>query len=443
VFTTVSVLVPTRRRLDSLSRLLASFAATVPEPSQAELIFRCDSDDAESIERLRRESFAFIVGPRCDGYKSLPAFFNQMAAIAHGDIMMCCNDDAEFQTPGWPALLLEEANKYPDGIFNIGVNVGLNDDKFPFSVVSRRMIEAMGCLNDTRLLFSDVFLLDVAKAFNRAVRLDSVTVFHHWAGHIADQTRRDANRHEFELVFGDVDGNWTKAYGDLHRSVVAEAVERIRRNGPITAEAALGRLEAYRPSVTGTLPRFWPPAVSCDGWNAERAPNSIHYSRSEVSEVICAMFRHGIVGGDIVLTSFNNGLPSILWSELFDRVITIGSCDELAQPLSEGKHTILPGSIGDPAFMETVIAELTSLRVVVIDDTRYASIISPYFLLRPLVKRPGMIVFTNSGPFQPESTGARRFVADLRNGLLDNSPHEIRELNYDPKGPGMCYELLV
>src|ERR1700676_1477647 len=106
-----------------------------------------------------------------------------MAAQFHGDVLMCGNDDMEFRTPDWPELILAEANKYPDGLFNIGVRVGLNDDKFPFSIVSRRLAQAMGWLNDPRLLYSDVFLLDVARAFRRAVRLNSVFVFHDWAGH--------------------------------------------------------------------------------------------------------------------------------------------------------------------------------------------------------------------------------------------------------------------
>jgi hypothetical protein len=441
VYHSVSVLVPTRRRPEALSRLLASFTATVPDRCQAELVFRCDHDDPESIELIRRSGCVLIVGPRDGGYRSLPVFFNQMAAVARGDVLMCCNDDAEFRTPGWPALLLAKANNYPDGIFNIGVHVGLNDDKFPFSVVSRRMVEQIGCLNDPRLLFSDVFLLDVARAFNRAVRLDTVTVFHDWAGHRADATRLEANRHEVALVFKDLHGNWTDAYRHLHDSVVAEAVGRIRADGSVAAEAALAALERYQPAGQSV---GWPPGVSCANWNGRQPPDTIHYSRSEVREVLTRMFRHGIAGGDVVVTSFNNGLPSLLWGQLFDRVVTVAGCDQLPERrIDDGRHTMLAGSTGDPAFMTALIAELTALRAVVIDDTRYASIISPYFLLRPLIRRPGIIVFTNTGPSQPAATGARRFIADLRRGVVDNCPHEIDDVPHDPDGPGMSYELLL
>ena len=53
-FTKVSVLVPTRRRSRYLQKLLTSFAATVGDAENAELVFRCDSDDPESISAFVR-----------------------------------------------------------------------------------------------------------------------------------------------------------------------------------------------------------------------------------------------------------------------------------------------------------------------------------------------------------------------------------------------------
>jgi hypothetical protein len=209
----------------------------------------------------------------------------------------------------------------------------------------------------------------------------------------------------------------------------------------VAAEAALAALERYQPAGQSV---GWPPGVSCANWNGRQPPDTIHYSRSEVREVLTRMFRHGIAGGDVVVTSFNNGLPSLLWGQLFDRVVTVAGCDQLPERrIDDGRHTMLAGSTGDPAFMTALIAELTALRAVVIDDTRYASIISPYFLLRPLIRRPGIIVFTNTGPSQPAATGARRFIADLRRGVVDNCPHEIDDVPHDPDGPGMSYELLL
>jgi hypothetical protein len=443
-FTKISVLVPTRQRLESLSSLLTTFELSVGNSDQAELIFRCDNDDADTIARLRCTPYTFIVGPRRDGYRSLPSFFNEMAAIASGDILMCCNDDVEFRTPGWPALLLEEANRYPDGVFNIGVNVGLNDDKFPFSVVSRALVQAIGCLNDPRLLFSDVFLLDVAKSFNRAVRLETVTIFHDWAGHRADETRRDANQHEFDVVFKDAQGNWSDAYQERHEAVVAEAADRIRRSAIVMPDVAVEQLERYQPPDARSPSEHWPPGVSCQGWNSEPSGHSIHYSKSEVTEVIRVMYRYGITGGDVLLSSYGNGLSSVLWSQLFDRVVAVAqSAPSDKKPFSSGKHTILFGSTGDTRFLCAVVTEIQSLRAIVFDESYYASIISPYFFMRRLLRRPAIVVFTNTGPGQKRDVGARRFVGELRTGFLDNTCHEVVDVPPDPRGPGMSYELVL
>jgi hypothetical protein len=442
-FTRISVLVPTRRRIESLGKLLRSYASTVGSGGAAELVFRCDSDDADTIACLRQTPHRFIVGPRREGYKSLPVFFNEMAAIAEGDVLMCANDDIEFRTPGWPALVLDEANKYRDGIFNIGVTVGLNDDRFPFSIVSRRLVDAMGCLNDPRLLYSDVFLLDVARAFQRAVRLESVSVFHDWAGHRDDETRRDANHHEFDMVFADATGRWTETYRARHDEVVADRVRAIRRSDRVMPEVIVGLLEAYRPPETADHP-FWPPRVACRGWNGLGAPNAMHYSKAEITEVIRAIYRHGVSGGDILLSSFNNGLPSILWSHLFDRVLTVVPCATSdSPPQSHGAHTLFFGSNGDTAFLTSVADRIGSLRAIVLDDHRYANLVSPYFFMRPLLKRPAMVLFASTGATQEPGLGACRFVGDLRTGFLDNLTHEIVDVHLDPSGPGMSYELLL
>jgi hypothetical protein len=441
-FRKVSVLVPTRRRLSSLAKLLTSFDATVCEPAHAQLIFRCDSDDPDTIEVLRHTPHTFIVGPRCAGYKSLPGFFNDMAAIAGGDLLMCCNDDAEFRTPGWPGLLLEEANRYPDGVFNIGVTVGLNDDKFPFSVVSRRLYEALGFLNDPRLLFSDVFLLDVARAFDRAIRLESVSVFHDWAGHRADDTRRDANRDEFDVVFADDAGNWTDAYRTLHEQVVAEAVRKIRDSALLMPDMIVNSLESYRPAERDAGAP-WPPTVACRGWNGSTAPDAIHYSKIDVREVLRVMLEQRITDGEVLLSSFNNGLPSRLWGQLFDRVFTICDGPASATPWADEKQTICYGSPADAKFLGGLAKRLRALRAMVLDDGYYASLISPYFLLRRVLQRPAIVVFTNTGPAQDASQGARRFVGDLRRGSLDNQCHQIVDVHLDPQGSGMSYELLL
>ena len=443
MFSKISVLVPTRKRLHYLARMLESFDATVTDSTAAEIVFRCDSDDVETIECLRRRPSKLIIAPRHEGYKSLPGFFNDMAAVATGDLLMCCNDDVVFQTPGWPGLLLTEARKYPDGIFNFGVNVGLNDDFFPFSIVSRQMVRTLGFINDERLLFSDVFLLDVAKHFNRAIRVKSVTIFHDWAGHGADETRRDANRHEFEVVFKDASGDWTDEYRRKHDQVVAEAVGKIERAGLLaSAQAAIQRFEAYVPPQErhNTL---WPPTATLTGWmTREDSPHGIHYARSEATQVIDAIYRHGINRGQAVVTWFGNGLSNVLWAQVFPEVISVRGRSSPQPPIEEDGHCILSGDLGDTRFLYSIVDRFRQLRALIIDDRRYASAMASYYLLGQHLERPAIVVFTPTSLSWDDQSGARRFVDDLRSGVVDNRRHVITDVVPEAGGPGMSYELL-
>lgn len=188
MFTKISVLVPTRGRIERLKTLLSSFDATVKK-SDAELVFRVDDDDLETQEFLLGENV--VVGPRHKGYESMSAFFNESFTAATGDVLMCGNDDMVFRTPGWAAVVLAAANRYPDGLFDIGVNT-MNEEHYPFSIVSRIAAERLGFVWDPLVFWGDIYLRDVMAAFDRCVMLPEVRVEHDWAGFRPDKTYLDA-----------------------------------------------------------------------------------------------------------------------------------------------------------------------------------------------------------------------------------------------------------
>ena len=130
-FKKISVLVPTRKRIARLRTMIDSFEAT--NDGYAVLLFRIDDDDVESWDFLAQYSYEVLVGPRLLGYTSMPAFFNELAAHATGDVLMCGNDDMVFRTPNWPSLVLDIANQYPDGLFDIGVST-YNETHYPFYI---------------------------------------------------------------------------------------------------------------------------------------------------------------------------------------------------------------------------------------------------------------------------------------------------------------------
>lgn len=221
----ISILVPTRKRLPQLKAMINSFYETVGDINNAELIFRCDDDDIITIEYLISIGAKFICGQRLKGYKSLPYFFNEMVKISSGHMLMCGNDDMLFLTPNWPILILEEAHKYPDGIFNFGVNAEYNDEVFPFSIISKRFVEIMGFINDERLLYSDLFLRDVMQHFGRALYLSHIHIEHKWMGETPDQTRQEADGHEREVWSGYK--MFSPEYQQKHNLAVKEAIAKI------------------------------------------------------------------------------------------------------------------------------------------------------------------------------------------------------------------------
>lgn len=217
-YSKVSVLVPTRGRVARLRAMCDSFNKTASGCS--ELVFRVDDDDTSSWNFLRLAPWTVKIGPRLDGYRSLPHFFNELRLAADGDVLMTGNDDMVFRTRGWDAMMLEEANRYPDGLFDLGVETH-NARNFPFAVISRWATDAMGFVHDARLFWGDVFLRDVMQAFDRSVPLVGVRVDHDWAGHAPDETFRDAHQEEPRW--------WDDTYWGMHRKCVGEAVEKLRK----------------------------------------------------------------------------------------------------------------------------------------------------------------------------------------------------------------------
>lgn len=188
MFSKVSVLVPTRNRLDRLLTLLRSYAATTRGSERAsELVFRVDNDDLPTMRLLGPLPHKLVVGPRDGGYADLPKFFNQLAEAATGEVLMLGNDDVVFKTPQWAPQILQVANRYPDGLFNIGVRTH-NESHFPLSIVSAAVVRQLGFIYDPRIFWGDIYLRDVMGRLGRQVLLPQVEIEHDWAGHAPDQT---------------------------------------------------------------------------------------------------------------------------------------------------------------------------------------------------------------------------------------------------------------
>ncbi len=219
MFEKVSVLVPTRQRIARLRTLITSFDQTTGNAPNAELVFRVDEDDPGTRDFLLAwGGHKVVVGPRMKGYGSMPTFFNELHRASAGDVLMCGNDDMVFQTNGWPAAILAEANKHPDGLFNIGVTT-YNEDHYPFSCVSRKAADVLGFLWDPRIFWGDIFLRDVMGTLERTVKLSNVCIDHDWAGSNPDQVFLESDK--------DITAHDPQYWDVTHKQAVREAVARL------------------------------------------------------------------------------------------------------------------------------------------------------------------------------------------------------------------------
>ena len=223
MFTKVSVLIPTRGRIQRLETLLASYHRTLSD-EDAELVFRVDEDDQETRDFLFCKH-PMVVGPRGGGYANMPTFFNELARAATGDVLMCGNDDMVFQTVDWAEQILAVANQYPDGLFDIGVAT-MNQESFPFSVVSKRAADKLGFLWDPRIFWGDIYLRDVMHQFGRCVLVPAIQIDHDWAGFKPDKVYME------QLQAGesakDIERRQPNYWADVHLPAVTDAVSKLK-----------------------------------------------------------------------------------------------------------------------------------------------------------------------------------------------------------------------
>lgn len=184
----IAVLVPTRGRVPLLHQMLTSLFETAS--GAVEVIARVDEDDVLTRNYLQdRGDVVVLVGPHWDGYASLARMVNECAARATAPLMIVVNDDVVFRTPGWDRTLAARAAHYPDGIVSLGVDTVMNNENFVFPCVTRRVVQALGCFYDERLIYTDIWLRDVLAHFGRAIRAHDVVIEHCWRGMTPDQER--------------------------------------------------------------------------------------------------------------------------------------------------------------------------------------------------------------------------------------------------------------
>jgi hypothetical protein len=183
-----SLLCPSRGRPHFAKRLLDSLKSTTFHRERIELLFYLDADDpliegyramidaengaAKSLGRLE-----VLVGES----KSISQSWNDLAAGAHGGVMMMANDDQVYIHSGWDLRLDEEIDRFPDEIYCLWFNDGINaGNHCAFPIISRLWYETLKYFTPGIFEFiaNDTWIMDVANRAGRLHYIDDVTVEH-------------------------------------------------------------------------------------------------------------------------------------------------------------------------------------------------------------------------------------------------------------------------
>lgn len=146
----ISILVPTKKRPEQLSRMLESLAATAHEPSQIEAVLGFDEDDQESLAHAhtRKDTWPFTVQVlRVASGSTMGQLNNACLEASTGYYVMAMNDDVLVRTPGWDVEVRRTLDAQPDGIALAHVDDGIFGESLcTFPLVSRLFCELAGGL---------------------------------------------------------------------------------------------------------------------------------------------------------------------------------------------------------------------------------------------------------------------------------------------------------
>lgn len=139
----ISVLMPTRKRVDPLIASINSLLDNLSSDNDIEILLRFDDDDLDTVGAVKKviddERVKYFIGPRY-GYPGFYRYINQLASEAKGDWLMLMNDDALMQTKNWD----KEVEKYDGKMVFLDSNTNHGIFILIFSIVPRKVFDILG-----------------------------------------------------------------------------------------------------------------------------------------------------------------------------------------------------------------------------------------------------------------------------------------------------------
>ena len=190
--TKISLLVPSRERLNLKLTLISSILTTVKDINNVELLFGIDEDDPTRDIAYKISNaipFVKIIDIKNDKkFIGINKIWNMLYPHAKGDILGYIGDDMVFKTENWDEEILKEftgSNLPKDSIKLVHCYDGYrNSDEICVNAfLHKKYVDIIGylCREEFLINWSDQWLYQTFKAFDRVVWRKDIHIQHnHW-----------------------------------------------------------------------------------------------------------------------------------------------------------------------------------------------------------------------------------------------------------------------
>ena len=194
----ISILCPTRNRVEFVKDFLKSCHETAKNPSNIEFVFYVDEDDRMSnifFDNYESEfdfDIVYVVGERI----VLSEMWNECYSHSSGEIYMHAGDDIRFRTKDWDEMIINKFKEFDDRIAFVYGRDGYQPKTFgTHGFLHKNWIKAVGYFVPPYFVsdFNDSWLNEVAKLAGRHFFVDVYTEHLHPIinKHFWDQTHKE------------------------------------------------------------------------------------------------------------------------------------------------------------------------------------------------------------------------------------------------------------
>lgn len=182
----ISLLCPTRNRVDGLIRMWTSAIETAKDPDKLELVLYVDHDDLVTLDLLQSEQMDRVSVTVSDpNHKEIYSnLHNICCQKANADIVFSCADDLVFRSRYWDKIVLDKFSGIEDKIAFLFPDDGHWGSKFgTHGFFHKKWFSTLGYISPPLFTvdYSDNYINDIAKAIDRSFYLDNIFIEHmHW-----------------------------------------------------------------------------------------------------------------------------------------------------------------------------------------------------------------------------------------------------------------------